>query len=174
MQRINEPGIMSSAYANSSAYTQSQVLCGLREMWERVVGTEAHFDAETPIVAFMRADDSWDDFDLADIFDGFEDFFGFTCPRQQWRELFGFELAQRSRDEYTAGFLSVVVIVGAAIAATYGASSLWFVAGLVVAASIYATANLWQRFTNPLPDGIISFRDLAITIAEARQPVTAK
>jgi len=81
-------------------YTESQVLYGLREAWERVTGIDDPFDADTQIDTFMKADDTWDEIDFADIFRGLEEFFGFACSDDEWTGFFGFDIAKRSIDEW--------------------------------------------------------------------------
>lgn len=85
---------------DAKRYTQSQVLCGLREAWAVATGTDDPFDAETQIYPFMLADGSWDDLDLADIFFRLEQFFEFTCGLEEWKDFFSFDIANRSREEW--------------------------------------------------------------------------
>jgi 4-amino-4-deoxy-L-arabinose transferase-like glycosyltransferase len=37
----------------------------------------------------MKSDGTWDEIDVADIFRELEDFFGFTCTHDAWKEFFG-------------------------------------------------------------------------------------
>jgi len=85
---------------NQQRYTKSQVLCGLREAWQNFAGVDDPFDANTRIDTYMKADDSWDELDFADIFRGIERFFKFTCPDKQWTDFFGFDVAEHSLDEW--------------------------------------------------------------------------
>ena len=85
---------------DAKQYTQSQVLYGLREAWETATGVDDPFDADTQIYAYMLADGSWDDLDLADIFHGIEKFFNFTCSMDEWRGLFNFDVGKRDFDEW--------------------------------------------------------------------------
>lgn len=81
-------------------YTESQVLCGLREAWPVVIGVDDPFDAETQIDTFMKADGTWDEIDFADLFRRLERFFGFSCADKEWLDFFGFDVAKRSIDEW--------------------------------------------------------------------------
>lgn len=65
-------------------YTESQVLCGLREAWHDIIGVDDPFDADTQIDTLMKADGTWDDIDFADVFRGLERFFGFSCADKEW------------------------------------------------------------------------------------------
>jgi hypothetical protein len=81
-------------------YTESQVLYGLREAWEDMTGVDDPFYADTQIDMFMKADDTWDEIDFADIFRGLERFFDFTCSDKEWKDFFGFDIAKRNIDEW--------------------------------------------------------------------------
>lgn len=81
-------------------YTESQVLCGLREAWENITGVDDPFDDDTQIDTFMKADETWDEIDFADIFRGLERFFEFECSNDEWKDFFGVEIAKRSLDEW--------------------------------------------------------------------------
>lgn len=81
-------------------YTESQILFGLREAWSQITGADDPFDASTRIYAYMKVDGSWDEFDFADIFRGLEDFFGFACTDDEWKQFFGFDIADRSFAEW--------------------------------------------------------------------------
>ncbi len=85
---------------DAKRYTQPQVLCGLREAWEFATGIDEWFDAETQIYAFMKADGSWDDLDLADIWFRLERFFGFTCSCEEWKDWFEFDVAKQNFEEW--------------------------------------------------------------------------
>jgi hypothetical protein len=87
-------------HVDANQYTRAQVLCGLREVWPVLTGTDDIFDADTQVYTFMMADGSWDDLDLADVCHGLERFFGFTCSRGEWMEFFGFDVAERSPAEW--------------------------------------------------------------------------
>jgi hypothetical protein len=82
---------------DENRYTQSQVFFGLREAWGSITGNDDAFDLDTRIVAFMKADGSWDDLDFADIFQHLEEFFGFTCSLKEWKDFFG---SDRSLDDW--------------------------------------------------------------------------
>jgi hypothetical protein len=96
LQGIEDP---EEAVVASMQLTQAQVFCGLQDIWEDATGTDEPFELDTQIYAYMKADGSWDELDLADIFLRLEEFFGFTCERQDWRDLFGFEGQDREQWE---------------------------------------------------------------------------
>ena len=112
---------------NQQRYSESQVLCGLREVWQDMVGTDAPFYSTTRIDTFMKDDGSWDELDFADIFRGIEQFFGFDCTDRQWKEFFGFDVAERSLDEWertvapklTFGSLARFIAERAPVVATF-------------------------------------------------------
>lgn len=84
----------------SQRYTQSQVLYGLQVAWANATGVDDPFDVDTQIYTYMLADGSWDEFDLADIFQCIERFFNFTCGMDEWKEFFGFDVGKRDFEEW--------------------------------------------------------------------------
>jgi len=91
---------MKCADTTTERYTESQVLYGLREAWDGITGVDDPFDAETRLDTYMKADGTWDDIDLADVFRRLEEFFGFACSDKEWTDLFGFDVFDRSMDEW--------------------------------------------------------------------------
>lgn len=81
-------------------YSESQTLCGLREAWPAFTGVDDPFDVDTQIDTYMKADDTWDEIDFADIFRGIESFFDFECLDSEWTTFFGFDVAKRSMEEW--------------------------------------------------------------------------
>lgn len=251
-------------------YSESQVLCGLREVWQDITGVDDPFYTNTQIDTFMKADGTWEEIDFADIFRGLERFFGFSCSDNEWREFFGFEVAKRSIDEWdhtvapkltfgalarfvaarapmiasfdpitvfgrecvsagiftgiqelageqfapseriidvmrgndldsfwtklrwmtecstpelpsfwrsvTAmnGCFGIMAMIGGLIAAWETSEPVWIVAAIVFALAIYVIAWAHNRFSNPLPPTIVTFRDLSILIAHTRNGLNAK
>lgn len=102
MRRNDESGRSSTQPCASvaDAYSRSQVLCALRAIWEDFTGVDdTPFEAETRIVAHLEATGVWDDVDLAVLFRAIEEFFGFSCG-DEWEALFGFNVAERSMEEW--------------------------------------------------------------------------
>jgi hypothetical protein len=251
-------------------YTESQVIFGLREAWENITGIDDPFDANTRIVAYMQADGSWDELDLADVFRGIERFFGFTCSDKEWKDLFGFDVAKRNLNEWnqivaskltfgvlarfiadrapviatfepmkvfgcscapagaftgiqkvaeratgkrlrfppsariidvmrgnaldrfwsqlhwmtehsvpelpafwrcvrgTTGCLSIFAVVSGIVATWATSNWAWINVAILSAVTCYVIASAYQRFTNPVPSHIVTFRDLAMEIAAVR------
>lgn len=85
---------------DTKRYTESQVLLGLREVWQDCTGNDALFDGDTRIDTYMKSDGSWDELDLLDIVYRIESFFGFSCSHKEWTDFFGFNLAERSPVEW--------------------------------------------------------------------------
>lgn len=113
---------------NQQRYSESQVLCGLREVWQDVTGNDEPFFSTTCIYTFMKADGTWDDLDLADVFCRSEEIFGFECTERQWKEFFGFDVAEKSFEEWerevapkvTFGALARFIAERAPVVATFG------------------------------------------------------
>lgn len=70
-------------------YTEKQILCGMYECWCDAMGTDSTFDAETRVDLHMKADDLWDEIDLADIFFRFEKQFDFEATLEEWDQELG-------------------------------------------------------------------------------------
>lgn len=112
---------------DAQRYTQSQVLYGLQEAWEDATGVDDPFDADTQIYTHMLADGSWDELDLADIFYRMEKFFNFTCSINEWKDFFGFDVAERSFEDWqeeiapqlTFGSLAAFIAARAPVAASF-------------------------------------------------------
>lgn len=112
-------------------YSESQVLYGLREAWPEFTGVDDPFDADTHIDTYMKADDTWDEIDFADVFRGIERFFDFHSPDSEWTAFFGFDVAKRSMDEWdrtvapnlTFGALAGFVAKRAPVVASFDAIS---------------------------------------------------
>ena len=81
-------------------YTEAQVLCGLREAWQRITGADEPFNTETQIDTYMKETGTWDEIDFADVFRGLEQFFQFGCSDVEWKTFFGFAVAKRSLEEW--------------------------------------------------------------------------
>lgn len=111
----------------AGGYTESQILHGLREVWPNLTGNDDPFHAETSIPEYLRADGTWEEIDLADIFRGVETFFDFQSPDSEWTALFGFDIAARSLEEWersvapklTFGLLARFVANRAPVIATF-------------------------------------------------------
>jgi hypothetical protein len=254
---------------NPERYTESQILHGLHEAWEGIVGVDDPFDAETQIDTFMKADGTWDEIDFADIFRGIERFFRFSCTDKEWLDLFGFDVAKRSMSEWdqtvapkltfgalarfiserapliasfdpitvfgrdcasagvftgiqrlageqfapsvriidvmrghdldsfwtqlrwmtehaipplpsfwrgvtrVTGCLCVLAVIAALIVAWEKSDSIWIVSAIGGSLVLYVIAWAYQRFTNPLPSAIVTFRDLSMLIARTRNRGTS-
>jgi hypothetical protein len=108
-------------------YTESQVLHGLREAWEDMSGVGDPFDAQTQLYTYMKADGLWDEVDLADVFRHLEEFFGFACSDKEWTDFFGFDVYDRSADEWektvapklTFGALAQFIVARAPVVASF-------------------------------------------------------
>ena len=83
---------------SANGYSQAQVLYGIREVWNELLGEEPSFDANTPIYEYMTTDGTWVDFDPDGFAKEFETFFDFACSKDDWNGLFGIEVANRSFD----------------------------------------------------------------------------
>ncbi|WP_417381276.1 hypothetical protein [Gimesia sp.] len=70
-------------------YTEKQILYGMYECWCDAMGTDSTFDAETRVDLHMKADELWDEIDLADIFYRFEKQFDFDCTLEEWDQELG-------------------------------------------------------------------------------------
>lgn len=228
------------------------------------------FDADTQIDTFMKADNTWDDIDFADLFRGLERFFGFACREEEWLDFFGFDIAKRSMDQWDqavapkltfgalarfivdrapmvasfgsisvfgrdcgsagafigierlvgrqcapsdqiinvlrghdldrfwtqlrwmtehsipslpsfwrgvtgmTGCLSILAVVGGEIVAWATSNPILIVPTIAGALALYLIASAYKHISNPLPSDIVTFRDLAMLIARARNTMTAK
>lgn len=114
-------------------YSESQVLCGLREAWPTITGAEDPFGADTPIDTYMKSDGTWEEIDFDRVFRGIERFFGFRSPDDDWTAFFGFDVAERSMDEWdrtvaprlTFGALARFVAERAPVVATFGSTTVF-------------------------------------------------
>lgn len=70
-------------------FSEKQILAGLFECWIDAMGTDRPFDAETRVDLHMKANDEWEDSDLADLFFRFEKHFGFESTLDEWTEELG-------------------------------------------------------------------------------------
>ncbi|QDT70864.1 hypothetical protein [Lacipirellula limnantheis] len=112
---------------DAQRYTQSQVLYGLQESWEYSTGGSEPFDADTQIYAYMLADGMWGELDLIDIFHRIEKFFNFTCSIDEWKNFFGYDVAERSFEDWqrefapqlTFGSLAAFIASRAPVAASF-------------------------------------------------------
>jgi hypothetical protein len=85
-------------------YTPSQIFCGLREEWFNATGSDQPIELDTQVYAHMRADGAWEELDLAVVFWRLEQFFGFECTRDEWFDLFRFDIAERDFQEWEKEF----------------------------------------------------------------------
>jgi hypothetical protein len=256
-------------------YSQSQVLCGLRDVWKKYIGTDASFDFDTRIDTFTKADGTWEELDFADIFYRLEHFFGFKCSDKEWGDFLGLDTAKHDPNEWqknvapslTFGSLSLFIAQRAPVVASFDplqilggycptagvftaiqrvadkvrsnrqgfapstriidvlrgsaldkfwtqlrwltehslpelppfwrnvtgysrflevflvffglvgvwatSEIIWFVSTLVCAAALYVMAASYKQFTNPLPSGIISFRDISKLIVQSQKKVAS-
>lgn len=80
---------------NSQRYSQAQVMCGLREVWQSNISPWASpIEADTQIYRYMKADGTWDELDLFDVFHRIERFFGFSCSQEEWIVFLGIKDAK--------------------------------------------------------------------------------
>ena len=70
-------------------FTEKQILCGIFECWRDAMGTDRPFDASTRVDLHMKANDEWEDTDLADIFYRLEKHFGFESTLEEWTKELG-------------------------------------------------------------------------------------
>jgi hypothetical protein len=66
--------------------TEDQVLFGLEQFWVRHLGCDSPFE---PGARLGRTEWLFDEADLADHLDALGDFFGLSCPPQEWAEFLG-------------------------------------------------------------------------------------
>ncbi|WP_298861016.1 hypothetical protein [uncultured Gimesia sp.] len=70
-------------------FSEKQILAGIFACWSDAMGTDRSFDAETRVDLHMKANDEWEDTDLADLFFRFEKHFGFESTLEEWTEELG-------------------------------------------------------------------------------------
>lgn len=81
-------------------YTESQILCGLRETWFDITGAyDTPFDADTRIDLYLKADGTWHEFDLDEVWKELQEFFGFKCSIDQWKQLFRLDVTDAEKWE---------------------------------------------------------------------------
>lgn len=81
-------------------YTDAQVLCGLRETWFDITGAyDTPFEADTRIDLYLKADGTWAEIDLADVWIALEEFFGFKCNIDEWTQLFRLDVTDAQKWE---------------------------------------------------------------------------
>jgi hypothetical protein len=83
-----------------SRYSESQILCGLREVWPGISGSGDEIRSATRIDEHLKEAGMWEEIDFEDVCRELEHFFGFECAAEAWREFFGFELAQKNPAEW--------------------------------------------------------------------------
>src|SRR5262245_27431200 len=93
---------MTTAEHNSRRYTESQILCGLRELWPWIAGIDVPFFSGTRIIEYMEDDGLLDEIDFGDLFKCVEKFFGFHCATSDWTDFFGFDLAKANHAKWKA------------------------------------------------------------------------
>tara|TARA_R110002111_G_scaffold248400_1_gene312059 strand:+ start:80893 stop:81705 length:813 start_codon:yes stop_codon:yes gene_type:complete len=70
-------------------FTEKQILSGIFECWSDAMGTDRPFDAETRVDLHMKANDEWEDTDLADVFYRLEKHFQFESTLEEWTQELG-------------------------------------------------------------------------------------
>lgn len=81
-------------------YSESQILCGLREVWASLGSDNRGLRPEMRIDTAMKADGWFDEVDLAEVFYKLEQFFGFTCTQEEWSDWFGLAIANQDMAEW--------------------------------------------------------------------------
>jgi hypothetical protein len=86
--------------AETPRYTESQILCGLRETWFDITGAyDTPFDADTQIDLYLKADGTWHEFDLEELCKALEEFFGFKSSDTEWTQLFRLDVTDAQKWE---------------------------------------------------------------------------
>lgn len=86
-------------------YTQSQILCGIREVWEGLCldGIEP-IEPDTNIVESIKASGEWEEIDLADVFKEIDQHFRIERPMSEWDDFFGYQLGKKNLSEWETKF----------------------------------------------------------------------
>lgn len=77
-------------------YTQSQILCGIREVWKGLCldGIEP-IEPNNNIIESIKASGEWEELDLADLFTEINRHFRIVRPLSEWDEFFGYEQGKK-------------------------------------------------------------------------------
>lgn len=92
-------------------YTQSQILCGIREVWQGF-----GFDSIEPIepsnniIESIKASGEWEELDLADLFKEIDEYFRIERPMSEWEEFFGFWEGKKDFREWETNFAPKLTI----------------------------------------------------------------
>lgn len=81
-------------------YTAEQIMCGLRDVWPRIVCNRTAFEPDTRIDEYMKQIGLWDEIDFADVAAVLESYFGFTCSAEEWKSYMGAKPYVRSEAEW--------------------------------------------------------------------------
>lgn len=91
---------------SAKSFTQEQIYSGIRFFWKEELGCDSSFDLDSRIDRHLRVDRLSDliglheQHDFADIIDGLECLFGFSCSEEEWVSYFNLSPENVSLEEW--------------------------------------------------------------------------